>query len=607
MSLSKVQGAQIETPVDISGVNLTGVSTAKDLLVVGSGATSGTADQALQVLSGTYISGNIGVGTVTPLSYDDTGGGTRHLKIHRDGGVTRRGVLDLGAHQDTQGAFLGSIWWTNAANSSGSGTTQSRLACAIDVTANTVSTNAGAGSGADFKILTKSEGGTLQQRLVVEAGGHVGVATTNPVYDFQVGGNIGCGIYTKQDGVFHVFNDVNNAYGRFFHDGTGLFVDSASNGTYYPLTLKTSNNQALKIETDGNFVIRSSSSYVGEQLGRFEWWNENDAGIMAKIACHREASANAPGALTFHTSTNVDTATNGSEGELSEKMRITSAGLVGIGISTPTSDLTVLNTNAGGNGALISIQNRSTTSGSKCGIMFGVDTSDASWADVGNAQIINENTTGSIGSQLKFYCYDGGNNEAMKIAGDGTGNVRNGVAFARAGVALDNLWDGYPGIHVFHTDGYSNTANRGEFRFHGYSSSYSSYPGTTGSDFSLNLRIDGSTYHSSDRRHKTNIVDNPYGLDEVLQLQPRKFNRINSSGEIETDQGVILGFIAQEVNAVIPEAVKYYSEEDVPNENGFCRAYALNESHILSTLVNAVKEQNAVIESLKTRIEALEP
>ena len=154
MSLSKVQGAQIETPVDIAGVNLTGVSTAKSLLVVGSGTTSGTADQPLQVLGGTYISGstgigltnpdkkfvvngtggnyvsefyntndassnngvyirtentaattqplnvqgslyvtgdgNIGVGTVTPLSYDDTGGNTRHLKIHRDGGETIR-------------------------------------------------------------------------------------------------------------------------------------------------------------------------------------------------------------------------------------------------------------------------------------------------------------------------------------------------------------------------------------------------------------------------------------------------------------------------------------------------------------------------------------
>jgi len=235
-----------------------------------------------------------------------------------------------------------------------------------------------------------------------------------------------------------------------------------------------------------------------------------------------------------------------------------------------------------------------------------VDTSDANWSDVGNGQIIMENTSGANTGQLKFRVYDGADSEAMKIAGDGSGSSRNGIAFARAGVALDNSWDGFPGIVVFNADGYGNTANRTEFRIHGFAQSYASYPGTTGADFGTNLRIDGSTYFSSDSRHKTNIVNNPYGLNEILQLQPRKFNRINSSGEIEENQGDILGFIAQEVKEVIPEAVNYYPDEDTPNEIGWCRAYALSDGYILSTLVNAVKEQNAIIETLKSKIEVLE-
>jgi len=279
---------------------------------------------------------------------------------------------------------------------------------------------------------------------------------------------------------------------------------------------------------------------------------------------------------------------------------------IGIGIQNPTAELQIVKTVAGGNGALLSIQNRSSTSGTKCGIMFGVDTSDANWSDVGNGQIIMENTSGANTGQLKFRVYDGADSEAMKIAGDGSGSSRNGIAFARAGVALDNSWDGFPGIVVFNADGYGNTANRTEFRIHGFAQSYASYPGTTGADFGTNLRIDGSTYFSSDSRHKTNIVNNPYGLNEILQLQPRKFNRINSSGEIEENQGDILGFIAQEVKEVIPEAVNYYPDEDTPNEIGWCRAYALSDGYILSTLVNAVKEQNAIIETLKSKIEVLE-
>jgi len=298
--------------------------------------------------------------------------------------------------------------------------------------------------------------------------------------------------------------------------------------------------------------------------------------------------------------------TNNAAGTMSERVRITSAGNLGIGITNPSADLTILNTVAGGNGALLSIQNRSNSSGTKCGIMFGVDTSDANWSDVGNAQIIMENTSGGTTGQLKFRVFDSADSEAMKIVGNGSGNYRNGVAFARAGVALDNSWDGFPGIAVFNTDGYGNTSNRGEFRIHGFSQSYASYPGTSGSDFGTNLRIDGTTYFSSDARHKTNIVDNPYGLNEILQLQPRKFNRTNSDGQIEENQGDILGFIAQEVREVIPEAVNYYPEEDIPNENGWCRAYSLSDSYIVSTLVNAVKEQNSIIETLISRIESLE-
>ena len=49
---------------------------------------------------------------------------------------------------------------------------------------------------------------------------------------------------------------------------------------------------------------------------------------MASIGVHREALVQAPSALVFRTSTNVDTASNSSDGEISEKMRISSGGIV---------------------------------------------------------------------------------------------------------------------------------------------------------------------------------------------------------------------------------------------------------------------------------------
>jgi len=194
-------------------------------------------------------------------------------------------------------------------------------------------------------------------------------------------------------------------------------------------------------------------------------------------------------------------------------------------------------------------------------------------------------------------------NGARLFAVDNRGNVQ----FGNAGVRIDRLWDDYPSITVQRNATFgSNNAGLAEFRVHGASETHAEWVGgASGADFSVNFRIDGSTYHSSDERHKTNIVNNPYGLDEILQLQPRKFNRLSSDGTIEENQGDILGFIAQEVKEIIPEAVNYYPDEDIPNEIGWCRAYALSDGYILSTLVNAVKEQNAIIEDLKNQIEEL--
>ena len=66
-----------------------------------------------------------------------------------------------------------------------------------------------------------------------------------------------------------------------------------------------------------------------------EWWNENGAGIMAKMSCIRETSAQAPAGLGFYTSANVDSTANSGEGAWTEKMRITSVGKVGIGTTNP--------------------------------------------------------------------------------------------------------------------------------------------------------------------------------------------------------------------------------------------------------------------------------
>ena len=130
-------------------------------------------------------------------------------------------------------------------------------------------------------------------------------------------------------------------------------------------------------------------------------------------------------------------------------------------------------------------------------------------------------------------------------------------AFGCAGIAIDKSWDNYPGIHVFNTTGHGDT-NQGQFRFHGWNRSYSSYVSSSGSDFSVNLVCDG-TGLTSDERRKTGISTITNALDTVSQLRGVKYTQVNRELTPQThmtmDNGQKLGFIAQEVIPHLPSIV----------------------------------------------------
>ena len=105
--------------------------------------------------------------------------------------------------------------------------------------------------------------------------------------------------------------------------------------------LHTSGQQRLQINSGGNLIFKSPNNNTGEQPASLRWINENNAGDMGKIALIREAVSQAPGALAFYTSPNVDTSANGGRGDITERLRITSSGRLGIGITNPSTELDV--------------------------------------------------------------------------------------------------------------------------------------------------------------------------------------------------------------------------------------------------------------------------
>ena len=98
----------------------------------------------------------------------------------------------------------------------------------------------------------------------------------------------------------------------------------------------------------------------------------------------------------------------------------------------------------------------------------------------------------------------------------------------------------------------------------------------------------------SDQSLKENIRDLDKGLDSILALQPRRFDWKNGDGND------IMGFIAQEVEEVMPELVHDTKYKDEETKRG------LKMGDMIPSLVKAIQEQNEIITDLRARIAALE-
>jgi hypothetical protein len=103
----------------------------------------------------------------------------------------------------------------------------------------------------------------------------------------------------------------------------------------------------------------------------------------------------------------------------------------------------------------------------------------------------------------------------------------------------------------------------------------------------------------SDATLKENVRDLETGLTEVMALRPRRFDWING------DATNVAGFVAQEVEQVLPELVADYIYNKDEEGNDITKK-SLKMGDILPTLVKAIQEQQALITTLTARITALE-
>ncbi len=194
---------------------------------------------------------------------------------------------------------------------------------------------------------------------------------------------------------------------------------------------------------------------------------------------------------------------------------------------------------------------------------------------------------GTVGAEPVVF--NTSNTERARIDSSGNLLVGKTTASASSGVGVESRPNGLIACVL-------STSTNADTAYNLYSTgagAYRFYVGMGGTIYATSTTITGI----SDQRLKENIRDLDDGLDKVMSLQPRKFDWKEGKGAGTKDAR---GFIAQEFETVFPDMIEEWRDPAPEGEE----PYKAVNANLIPTLVKAIQEQQAIIESLKARLDA---
>ena len=524
-------------------------------------------------------SGNVGIGTTSP----DLGGiaGTRVLTIASPT-AERWGILELAGNRTWGGNQVGELKFIST-DSTNNGTLVSLTA---------INDPSATGTGGSLKFSTRPSGGSLTERMRIDSSGNVTIneylrvgpnINNANTFDYSLqtrqllvagfsgtgesniyihrddqtisGGNvIGNLNFSGQDGASNIGAQISAVAGGSW--GT----TSAGSNIIFSTCANSSNTltERMRIDSSGRVGIAINPSAWGVdalQVGQASISQDvNSVYIGANTynssAGWKRINAQLAGYIRMGTNDGIWSFSNGVTGAAdsvitwNERMRIDSAGNVGIGETSPASKLTVRKDAVGGRGGEISIVNYSSvTVGNEAALNFGLESSTYN-ADNGNAQIKARVNALNAATDMIFSTWNGGAfGERMSIGSTGR-------------------------INMLGLDGKTQT----------------------NSDVRFSTATGELYYQTSSRRYKTDIVNLENCLDKVNALRPVRFK------DIKTEEDAC-GLIAEETFEIIPDVVftKEIEGFDEPQIEG------LNYSDLVPFLIKSIQELKAEIELLKSK------
>jgi hypothetical protein len=289
-----------------------------------------------------------------------------------------------------------------------------------------------------------------------------------------------------------------------------------------------------------------------------------------------------------------------------ERMRIASDGKVGIGTSNPLYTLQIAD-----GGANVSIGGTPTSNGtgrfkfinSNATINWQISTNDSvggafeftpSTANGGStfttpAMLIN--SSGNVGIGTSSPANTAGRN--LTIGGVEPVLVLNASSNRSYSIASGGNFSFTPSSLVF----YDNTANAQRMRI------------DSGGELiligSTAQKATGTTWSNpSDVRLKNNIEDYAKGLPELMQVKVKTWEYNGKGGTTEGTKG--LGVVADEIKEVLPDTVDNYKAKLNADDAEDTEIKKFDATEITWLMLKSIQEQQALIENLTTRLNALE-
>jgi len=180
------------------------------------------------------------------------------------------------------------------------------------------------------------------------------------------------------------------------------------------------------------------------------------------------------------------------------------------------------------------------------------------------------------------------------VLSDGDGNVRAFHAGANGGWSLGEVLQSSSVYNV----NISSTGGRGTLSSIRYGSDGTHIQFTNSAGNSAgNISVSGTTtsYNAtSDYRLKEDVKPMENAIEKLSNLRPVTFTW-------KQDKKAGQGFIAHELAEVFPDAV--HGEKDAVNEDGKIEPQGVDTSYLVATLVKAIQELKAEVDSLKAQLE----